>query len=256
MISSTSSLSSLHVAGAATGTATIIRFGCFSFRAATATRDRDQAVGSAPHPTHDLGLVESAIDGDDRFERKREVIDEYGWRNFGDMYADHEAAFHTGPLLVSHYNNQYDVVYGSLLQFLRTGDAAWMDLFSPLARHVIDIDIYHTSQDKAAYNGGLFWHTDHYRDAATCTHRTYSCSNQAPGRLYGGGPCNEHNYTTGLMLHYFLTGSAQSRAAVIQLADWVIGMDDGARTAFRWIDSGPTGLASATYSMSSGVNSG
>ena len=34
-----------------------------------------------------------------------------------------------------------------------------------LARHVVDIDIYHTTNDKSAYNHGLFWHTEHYVDA-------------------------------------------------------------------------------------------
>jgi hypothetical protein len=35
-------------------------------------------------------LVAAAIEGDDTVEHKRERIDEYGWRNFGDLYADHE----------------------------------------------------------------------------------------------------------------------------------------------------------------------
>jgi len=47
------------------------------------------------------------IEGEHTFERKREVIDEYGWRHFGDIYADHEAVRHTKPSpLVSHFNNQ------------------------------------------------------------------------------------------------------------------------------------------------------
>ena len=31
------------------------------------------------------------------FFARREVIDEYGWRNFGEVYADHEAAYYPGP---------------------------------------------------------------------------------------------------------------------------------------------------------------
>jgi hypothetical protein len=75
-------------------------------------------------------------------------------------------------------------------------------------------------------------------------HRSYP---RAPG-VRGGGPGNEHNYTTGLMLHYFLTSNPQSRDAVIGLAQWVIDMDDGSKTIFRWLDRGFTGLASATVS--------
>src|SRR5438128_12315270 len=113
-----------------------------------------------------------------------------------------------------------------------------------LAEHVIDIDLYHTDADKAAYNHGLFWHTCHYVDADTSTHRSYP---RAAG-VCGGGPGCEHNYTTGLMLHHFLTGSPRSRRAVIELAQWVIDMDDGRKTVFRWLDRGDTGLASATVS--------
>jgi hypothetical protein len=50
------------------------------------------------------------------------------------------------------------------------------------------------------------------------------------------------------MLHYFLTGSERSRAAVVQLANWVIDMDDGRKSRFRWIDRRDTGLATATRS--------
>jgi hypothetical protein len=111
-----------------------------------------------------------------------------------------------------------------------------------LAAHVRDIDIYHTEQDKAAYNGGLFWHTLHYADAGTATHRTY------PVGSGGGGPSAEHNYNLGLMLHYFLTGEPASCRAAIGLADWVLRMDDGRRTVFRWLAAGPTGLSSQSGS--------
>ena len=114
----------------------------------------------------------------------------------------------------------------------------------------------------SAYNGGLFWHTYHYVDADTGTHRSYPRSllqlKGMPGldpsdpkakkskSVYalGGGPANEHNYTTGLMLHYFLTGSAQSREAALGLAQWAIDMDDGHKTVFRWLARGDTGRAS------------
>ncbi len=52
-------------------------------------------------------LVRSAIEGPESFVEKRERLDSCGWRHFGDVYGDHEAAFHQGPaLLVSHWNNQ------------------------------------------------------------------------------------------------------------------------------------------------------
>ena len=62
-----------------------------------------------PHPGY-LALVDAALEGDDTFERKREVIDEYGWRHFGEIYGDHEAVRHDGPTpLVSHYAPDYSI---------------------------------------------------------------------------------------------------------------------------------------------------
>jgi hypothetical protein len=114
-----------------------------------------------------------------------------------------------------------------------------------LARHVTDVDIYHTDRDKAAYNGGLFWFTDHYLDAATSTHRTYSRHN-APsnGVPYGGGPGSEHAFATGLLTYYYLSGDPDAWEAVLSLADWIVNMDDGSLNLLGLIDDAPTGLAS------------
>ncbi|MDB6092094.1 MAG: hypothetical protein JWN85_4878 [Gammaproteobacteria bacterium] len=194
--------------------------------------------------------VEQIVEGSRSFFARRELIDEYGWRNFGDLYADHEAVHHRGPQpFISHYNNQYDFVFGAFLNFMRTGDGRWRRLMEDAARHQIDIDTYHTQQDKAAFNGGLFWHTDHYKPAATSTHRTYSRSN-ARSRGYGGGPSNEHNYTSGLLHYYYLSGDREAAAGVRELADWVFGLDDGSRTVFGLIDANATGGASRTVESS------
>jgi hypothetical protein len=199
----------------------------------------DPCSVSCPHET----LIAQAVDGPDTFPAKRERIDEFGWRNFGDIYADHEAVFHEGPEpLVSHYNNQYDAIGGFAYQFFRTGDVRWWLQMRELAAHVVDIDLYHTTEDKAAYSQGLFWHTFHYVEAGRSTHRAYP---QAPG-VPGGGASNEHNYNAGLALHHFATGSAATRAAAVQLARWVVQADDGGQTVFRWLDRGPTGGASST----------
>ena len=197
------------------------------------------------------GLIDGAISGSQSFFARRETIDEYGWRHFGDLYADHEAVGHTGETpLVAHYNNQYDVLHGAIIEYLRGSDLRWFELASDLARHVIDIDIYHTQEDRAGYNGGLFWHTDHYLDSGTATHRTYSKANlkfRDPS-FYGGGPSNEQNYTSGLLHYYYLTGDQYARDSVLDLADWVINMDDGSRRFIGFIDRRPTGLASSTAS--------
>jgi hypothetical protein len=199
-----------------------------------------------------LSYIENVIEGPQSFFNKREVIDEYGWRNFGDIYSDHEAVNHQGPeRFISHYNNQYDFIYGSAVHFLRSGDSRWFELMRDAARHTIDIDIYHTGEDKAAYNHGLFWHTDHYRDAGTCTHRSYTRKTlkKFPSSNYGGGPCNEHDYSSGLLHYFYLTGDPEARDAVLELAQWVISMDDGSQTVLGLIDDGPTGYASSTAGL-------
>ena len=186
-------------------------------------------------------LVDAALVGGDTFVAKRETADEYGWRHFGDIYGDHEAVFNkAGVALMSHYNNQYDPVAGFFWQFIRTADTRWWQQCVDLAAHVIDIDLYHTDEDKAAYNQGLFWHTYHYIDAGTATHRSY------PRGTVGGGPSSEHNYPTGLMYVYFATGDEAARDAAIGLARFVVHIDDGSRTVFRYLAGGCTGIASAS----------
>lgn len=169
-------------------------------------------------------LIQPAIEGANTFFDRRETIDEYGWRNFGDWYADHEAIGYQGPPpLIAHYNNQYDGIHGALLQYLRSGDKRWYLLGDQLARHVRDIDIYHTSEDKPEFNKGLFWHTEHYLTVQTATHRCFSRLHAGERNLssYGGGPATCHNYAEGLLYHYYLTGESASRETVFDLAEYV-----------------------------------
>jgi hypothetical protein len=215
-----------------------------------------EASGALPIPLTSLGghgthlelILDEATCGPNSIPTNREKVDEYGWRNYGDVFADHEQLHYRGAEpLVSHYNNQFDMLCGFLIHYLRTGNQNWWEWGHSLARHILDIDIYHTTEDKSAYNGGLFWFTDHYLHARTSTHRTYSRHNRTSKRhSYGGGPSPEHNFTTGLLLHYCLTGNSDSRDAVLSLAEWVIAMDDGRRTIFGWIDDSPTGRATGS----------
>src|SRR5262249_28186172 len=66
-------------------------------------------------PETPLGaLLDGAVHGPTSLVSRREIIDEYGWRHFGEIYADHEGAYYQGPApVISHYNNQYDVIYGA-----------------------------------------------------------------------------------------------------------------------------------------------
>jgi hypothetical protein len=179
-------------------------------------------------------IINDGLNSNNSFFHKRELIDEFGWRNFGDLYADHETLeCDSNDELISHYNNQYDPLYGFLRQYLLTHDQRWLTLANDLADHVKNIDIYHTTQDKAEYNGGLFWHTDHYLPAETASHRTYSKHQKNDAyqdHAGGGGPGGQHCYTSGLMLHYFLTGEETSKNAVLQLTNWITNVYEGSGT--------------------------
>lgn len=181
-----------------------------------------------------LVIAEEGLSGSQNFFAKRETIDEYGWRNFGDLYADHETDGYVGERpFVSHYNNQYDPLFGFIRLFLQGEDRRWLELAQDLSGHTKDIDIYHTSQDRPEYNHGLFWHTDHYLPAETATHRSYSerqPSDAYEGHARGGGPGGQHCYTTGLLFHYLISGDDDSRAALYGLRDWIGRVYEGSGT--------------------------
>ena len=209
-------------------------------------------------------IIQRGVNDASNFFAKREVVDEYGWRNFGDLYADHETDGYQGDdIFVSHYNNQYDPIYGFLRQWALTQDSRWLELAQDLAKHVKDIDIYHTDLDKAEYNHGLFWHTDHYLPAKTATHRTYSKHHEQGAYMDhagGGGPGGQHCYTTGLMYHYFLTGDDTSKQAVLNLAKWIGHVYDGEGGLLEALlavknagQAGYTNLVTGQYPLDRGV---
>jgi len=198
--------------------------------------------------------INSAVSGPNSFFERCENSDEYGWRHFGDIPADHEKQHYRGNReFVSHYNNQYDLILSFLHRFASTGDIRWFELGRNLARHVMDHDLYSTSRDKSAYNGGYFWHTAHYCHAGTATHRCYSgraLENEPLPSGFGGGPSNEHNYTSGLALWFLMTGDVRAKQAVLQLSTWVRDMQDPWKTPFRFLSRNPTGLATSTRDYS------
>ena len=168
-------------------------------------------------------LLSLGLEGEHNFFAKRERVDEYGWRNFGELFADHEVwLYGAHEDFHSHYNNQYDPLAGFARQFALSGDQRWYELMHDLARHVLDIDLYHTDEDRVEYNRGYFWHTNHHVSANTCTHRTFSLSHQSDLESHSssGGPGDQHCYTTGFRYYYCLTGDRRAREAVLSITEW------------------------------------
>ena len=126
--------------------------------------------------------------------------------------------------------------------FLRTGDARWRELMQDAARHHVDIDIYHTQTTSRLSTAGCSGIPTTTSPRATCTHRTYSRHNAGAGGLWRRSEqrAQLHLRSVALLLS---DGRPRSRAAPsLGLADWVLAMDDGARTLFGADRSGPTGL--------------
>jgi len=168
-------------------------------------------------------LLSLGIEGDQSFLAKRERVDEYGWRNFGELFADHETwLYGVTTDFHSHYNNQYDPLAGFARQYALSGDHRWFVLMRDLARHILDIDLYDTDQDRVEYNHGYFWHTNHHVSAYTCTHRTFSNLHQSDldSHSSSGGPGDQHCYTTGFRLYYCLTGDVRARDALLSVTAW------------------------------------
>src|SRR5690606_33533182 len=63
------------------------------------------------------------------------------------------------------------------------------------------------------------------------------------GKVFGGGPSADHNYPSGLVLRYFLTGDASAREAAVGLAEYVLNLADWRQTPFRFLSRADTGRA-------------
>lgn len=178
-------------------------------------------------------FVEPAAGGESVFS-KWDQIDEYGWRHFGDTFADNETApaemirdfpeHHFGRQPISHFGNEYDVTYAMMLQGIRRQNPRWMWLADVMARHYADICIYHTgADDAAAYAHAPFSHTTHDTAAFRSTHRMYPSEAERYGLQYAsGGPNAGHCYVASLAQHYYLTGDRVSREAFLEVAGWSI----------------------------------
>jgi len=160
-----------------------------------------------------------------------EAVDEYGWRNFGDILADCEGR---GRIL-SHYNLEYDMGYAFLMQCVRTVDERpdlalkWWALGEPALRHESDLDVYHTSEDThnfGVYNNGKHHHTDHLFEPGRATHRAYEEDNIAGDlswyEIRGGGPESQHMGSRGMLTYAWMSGYPAALKVVQGLADLIV----------------------------------
>ncbi len=136
--------------------------------------------------------------------REMEDKDEYGWLNWGDHYRE-------GNKNLRYWgNNEFDFSWVMLLGYLRGADHddRFFQRGEAMARHLIDIDLYHTDRDIFWANRGLKKHdasgvTDHNRD-----------------------PNLSHFWLDGLVLYYWLTGDEGARDALEEIGQWLLAREE------------------------------
>ncbi len=132
----------------------------------------------------------------------------YGWMNFGDLaYGETYSSLH------------YDWPYGMLLQFVRSGDPAFLDLGREMALHRMDIDQVHGGK---GHGGSHRWTV---RGLARY---------EKGGHGYGEAvPKTSHTWGGGLVLYYLLTGDRRAWEAAGELGDSL-------RARWKWVLAEPT----------------
>lgn len=182
-------------------------------------------------------MVHAAILNPGRnFATDRETIDEYGWRNYGDVWAANERDQTGGPRqgerMVSHFNLEYDEAWGMLLHAARTAEVHpelardWWDYGRAAALHEADIDIHHSTREageRGAWAGGKQTHTEHGVEAERSAH-TGRVAPHVFGTLSwpwgpGGGPESGHWNSRGMLFAYYLTGERRFLDAAMDITN-------------------------------------
>ncbi len=133
----------------------------------------------------------------------------YGWQDFGDAPLDYEATEEFRR--AGHFNLKYQVSYSMWLQFIRSGDLAWVRLAEQANKHLADIDIFHIPRGGRTHwiQGGQFghaWHDDP--------------GNLNPNRNYGTTNFDLCHGVPGMMTLYYLKGYHQMLETSLELVDF------------------------------------
>ncbi|MBI2298008.1 MAG: hypothetical protein HYU66_03495 [Armatimonadetes bacterium] len=167
---------------------------------------RDLAVAARDQfPGYDERLKE----GVDRYLAERDSAREYGLMSFGDWYG--ERGLNWGNL-------EYDLGHALLMQYARTGYAAYYHRAAECLRHEGDVDTRHAASD--ARRVGQQWthsmgHTAGYYPPSYRDMEVYA----SPGWSDNRG----HVWAQGLFEHYLFGGDRRSWENARLIADWAAG---------------------------------
>ncbi len=146
------------------------------------------------------GFDKAIEDGYNLLMTLREKKREYGMFNYGDWF---------GERSINWGNNEYDMPYGALMQYLRTGDEKFAELGYLSARHMEEIDFVRVHSNEKL--SGLFYlHTPgHSFFCDTVPEDSWPDFNTHVGHLF----------VQGLTEWYKVTGEERFKTAVLRCAD-------------------------------------
>lgn len=150
-------------------------------------------------------FVRQGLEG---LEQRRVQGREYSWMDYGDWY---------GERAVNWGNQEYDLQWGLLLQFVRNGDLRFFDRAEQAARHTAGIDSvnYSPIPDRL---GLQYYH---------CLGHTGGFGmERVPGAEYWfetTGSNTGHMWSQGTITTYCLTGDRRYLVPTQRLADWLAG---------------------------------
>lgn len=124
----------------------------------------------------------------------------FGMLNYGDVYDKGYTGQGRGQSHLVFANNEYDYPYNAFLIFIRNGNRRFFDYFSASARHMIDIDICHYSDDIYRL-GGLIEHS----------------------RLHTTGKVMlSHEWVKGLIEYYHMTGDYFAKKCFLGIGENIL----------------------------------
>lgn len=124
----------------------------------------------------------------------------FGMLNYGDVYDKGYTGQGRGQSHLVFANNEYDYPYNAFLIFIRNGNRRFFDYFSASARHMIDIDICHYSDDIYRL-GGLIEHSR--------LHTT-------------GNVMLSHEWVKGLIEYYHMTGDYFAKKCFLGIGENIL----------------------------------
>ena len=163
-----------------------------------------------PEVYRDSGAVTDVFCNDFDLEFEQALIDRadghmrsYGMMHFGDTADMHYTNQGRGGGSIVWSNNEYDYPHACALMYARSGIRRFMDYNIAHARHWMDVDVCHYSQDRSRIGGQIEHTSGHVRDGV-----------QVPS----------HEWCEGLLDYYHLTGDERGLETAIGIGDNVLGL--------------------------------